>query len=78
MIGANNTITKHVFPYYININNKLHRLNETKISKDINIHDTTLKEINNIISKNVDLSKYNITKEIHEILTEYTKYIQLF
>lgn len=80
MIGANNTITKNVFPYYININNKLHRLNGSKISKNINIYDTTLKEINNIMNKNVelDLSKYNITKEMHEILTEYIKYIHLF
>jgi len=79
MIGANNTVTKHVFPYYININNKLHRLNEAKISKDMNIYDETLKEINkNIMSKKFDLSKYNTTKDIHEILSEYTKYIQLF
>ena len=37
MIGANNVITKHVFPYYICINNKLHRLNEknTRICKTI-------------------------------------------
>ena len=80
MIGANNTITKHVFPYYININNKIHRLNEKKIPKDINIYDTNLKEINNILNTNIDLdlSKYNITKEIHEILSEYIKYIRLF
>ena len=72
MIGANSTITKHVFPYYININNKLHRLNEKKIPSDIKNYDTILKEINsNFILKNYNCSKYILSNEIDDVLTEY-------
>jgi len=50
MIGANNTITKHVFPYFITINNKLHRLNQKKIPSYVDeSHDNMLREINNKI-----------------------------
>ena len=43
MIGANCTITKHVFPYYITINNKIHRINEKKIPNHITMdHDILL------------------------------------
>jgi UDP-N-acetylglucosamine acyltransferase len=45
MIGANSTVTKHVFPYYININNKIHRLNESKIPSYVKEYDDVLKEI---------------------------------
>jgi acyl-[acyl carrier protein]--UDP-N-acetylglucosamine O-acyltransferase len=76
MIGANNTIVKNVFPYYININNKLHRLNEQKIPKYIKEYDTTLKEINeNYIVKKYDTSKFNLSQEIDDILCEYLKNI---
>ena len=54
MIGANNTITKHVFPYFITINNKLHRLNKKKLPDYINDnHDVICREINNKIKKNL-------------------------
>ena len=63
MIGANSTITKHVFPYYINIDNKLHRLNEKKIHDDIKKYDSELREINNnFISKNYNISNYKLSK----------------
>lgn len=76
MIGANNTITKHVFPYYININNKIHRLNEKKIPNNVKLYDNVLKEINmNLINKDLNLSKYNIPKDINNTLLEYTKYL---
>lgn len=72
MIGANSTITKHVFPYYININNKLSRLNEQKIPENLKKYDNVLKEINsNFILKNYDTSKYPLTDEIDDTLTEY-------
>ncbi len=38
-IGMNNTITKNVFPYYINLNNKIHRLNKKKIEETLNYND---------------------------------------
>ena len=76
MIGANSTITKHVFPYYININNKLHRLNEKKIPKDVKKYDNILKELNNsYILKNYDSSKYNLSQEITEDLLKYINHI---
>jgi len=76
MIGANSTITKHVFPYYININNKLHRLNEKKIPDDVKKYDNILQKINkNFILKNYDTSKYNLSDEIDEDLCEYIKSI---
>lgn len=76
MIGANSTITKHVFPYYININNKLHRLNEKKINEDVKKYDNTLKDINsNFILKNYDISKYTLSSEIDNILNEYLRQV---
>jgi UDP-N-acetylglucosamine acyltransferase len=72
MIGANSTITKHVFPYYINIGNKLHRLNEKKIPENVKQYDNILQEINkNFILKKYDTSKYKLSNEIDDILTEY-------
>lgn len=72
MIGANSTVTKHVFPYYININNKLHRLNEKKIPNDVKKYDSVLQEINNnYIAKNYDISKYVLSNEVDNILKEY-------
>jgi hypothetical protein len=76
MIGANNTITKNVFPYYININNKLHRLNEKIISENIKKYDKELQEINtNFISKKYNINNYNIPNEINDVLCEYIKCI---
>jgi UDP-N-acetylglucosamine acyltransferase len=76
MIGANNTITKNVFPYYININNKLHRLNVSKIPNWISEYDSILKEINsNFLEKNYNLNKYNLPDELHETIHEYVKNI---
>ena len=72
MIGSNSTITKHVFPYYININNKLHKLNERKINEDVKKYDNILKEINsNFILKNFNTSIYPVSNEIDDTLTEY-------
>jgi acyl-[acyl carrier protein]--UDP-N-acetylglucosamine O-acyltransferase len=74
MIGANSTITKHVFPYYININNKIHRLNEGKIPVNVKDYDKILREINsNFILKNYNTTKYNITTDIDDMLCEYIR-----
>ena len=76
MIGANSTITKHVFPYYININNKIHRLNESKIPSYVEEHDGVLKEIDsNFKLKNYKTSKYNIPLDVSNILSEYIRHI---
>jgi UDP-N-acetylglucosamine acyltransferase len=72
MIGANSTITKNIFPYYININNKLHRLNEQKIPDNVKKYDTILREINNnFILKKYDTSNYQLPNEIDDTFTEY-------
>jgi UDP-N-acetylglucosamine acyltransferase len=70
MIGANNMVTKDVFPYYININNKINRLNIAKISNDILNYDSELKEIQkNIQNPDFDLDNYDLSKEIMNVLT---------
>jgi UDP-N-acetylglucosamine acyltransferase len=74
MIGANSTITKNVFPYYINIGNKLHRLNEKKIPEYVKHYDNILQEINkNFILKNFKISDYKLSDEITEDLSEYIR-----
>lgn len=65
MIGANNTVTKDIFPYYININNKIHRLNKIKIPEFINDLDDCLREIQfNFQNKNYDLSNYGLPMDV--------------
>lgn len=65
MIGANNMVTKDIFPYYININNKIHRLNKIKIPEFINDLDDLLREIQfNFQNKNYDLSNYHLPMDV--------------
>ena len=65
MIGGNNMVTKHIFPYYININNKPHRLNISKISETIKSLDSNLMEIHeNFKNNNFNLEKYNLPPEV--------------
>lgn len=69
MVGGNNMVTKNVFPYYININNKIHRLNKVKIPEHVNIFDECLREIEeNAKNKNFDLSSYDLPIDIKEEL----------
>jgi phage-related protein len=70
MVGANNMVTKDVFPYYITINNKINRLNIAKISQDVLNYDSELKEIQkNIQNPDFDLDNYDLSKEIMNVLT---------
>lgn len=67
MIASNSTIIKHVFPYYININNVIHRLNARKLPAYININDdivlrkiynsgcVDIQNINKYIKKDIDI-----------------------
>jgi hypothetical protein len=65
MVGGNNMVTKNVFPYYININNRLQRLNEIKIPGYIKNLDSCLREIQeNFNNKNYDVSNYTLPKEV--------------
>jgi acyl-[acyl carrier protein]--UDP-N-acetylglucosamine O-acyltransferase len=76
MIGANNMVSKNVFPYFININGKLNRLNEMKIPHYVKEHEHVLREINeNFKNKNYDIDKYNLPSEMMNSLKKYLKYI---
>ena len=51
MIGLNNTITKNVFPFFVNINNKIKRIRNTKkTSEDILKYEQILRDINGLVS----------------------------
>jgi len=77
MIGANNMVTKDVFPYYININNKINRLNIAKISNDILNYDNQLREIHSSIQNGIyDIDKYNISIEIKDVLNVFINKIR--
>lgn len=76
MIASNNTISKPVFPYFININNKIHRINKLKTSTEIDEYESILKEINdNFLNKDYNLDKYELPKNIHEELKIFSNFI---
>lgn len=65
MIGANNMVSKNIFPYYININNKIQRLNTAKTPEKVLMYDTCLREIQqNLDNKQYDLSNYELPVDI--------------
>jgi len=78
MIGANNMVTKDVFPYYININNKINRLNIAKISPDVLNYDTQLREIQSNIQKGIiyDIDKYGLSSKIKDELNIFINKIR--
>jgi UDP-N-acetylglucosamine acyltransferase len=78
MIGGNNMVTKHVFPYYININNKSHRLNSAKITETVKSLDSCLREIQeNFKKKDYDLTKYDLPIEIANDLLLFVSKINM-
>jgi acyl-[acyl carrier protein]--UDP-N-acetylglucosamine O-acyltransferase len=77
MIGANNMITKNVFPYYINISNKIHRLNKVKLPEHILNYDQTLREIqHNFENKSYELDKYDLPIDIKNVLETFISKIK--
>ena len=77
MVGANNIVTKNIFPYYISINNKLHRLNEKKIGQNFKQYDNVFRQINdNFIIKNYDIDNYDLPEDVKDILNNYIKFIR--
>jgi UDP-N-acetylglucosamine acyltransferase len=65
MIGGNNMVTKNVFPYYINIDNRPHRLNNVKISENVKSLDNILRQIQEgFINKDFDLTIYELPSEV--------------
>ena len=78
MSGNSSGIVKNVFPYYIFINNKLHRLNNNKIPEYVKQYDAILREIyKNFNENNYDITKYSLPHDIQSILIEYVKNILL-
>ena len=78
MIGAQSALTKNAFPYFVNINNKITRLNHIKISKLVSENELILREINDKI-----FNKENITEILNKLpvllkteLEEYIIYIR--
>jgi hypothetical protein len=77
MIGANNMVTKDVFPYYITINNKINRLNTAKTPSEIVNYDAQLREIHANIQNGVyDIDKYDISSKSKEDLSLFINKIQ--
>ena len=77
MIGANNMVTKNVFPYYITINNKIHRLNVRKIPPFLTQYDIELREIeSNLKKKLYDIDKYNLSNTIKDELSIFINKIK--
>jgi UDP-N-acetylglucosamine acyltransferase len=64
MIGGNSSITKDVFPYFININNNITRLNTIKIPYYIKNYEKILLKMANNYYNNVDLKLDNLPIEI--------------
>jgi acyl-[acyl carrier protein]--UDP-N-acetylglucosamine O-acyltransferase len=68
MVASNSAVVKHIFPFYININNNIHRLNISKLPEYINDKDDiVLREIYN--SGCVDIQ--NINKYIKKDIDTY-------
>jgi acyl-[acyl carrier protein]--UDP-N-acetylglucosamine O-acyltransferase len=77
MIGANNMVTKDVFPYYITINNKINRPNTAKIPSEIVNYDTQLREIHaNIKNGLYDIDRFDLSSNIKEELSLFINKIQ--
>ena len=78
MISSSSIIAKHCFPYYININNKIHRLNDKKNPENLLEYEQFFREINsNINKKNYCIEKYNLPDNILNNINEYIKNIIL-
>jgi len=72
MSGSNNTITKHMFPYFITINNKITRLNVKSIDADLCCYDKDLKIIKkNIYNTDFNIDDYCTNKEIKENILDF-------
>jgi len=74
MVGGNNMITKNVFPYFVNIANKIHRINKMKTSSIVNDNETILRKISEDFYNNkIDLNKYEIPKTIKNDIELFIK-----
>jgi acyl-[acyl carrier protein]--UDP-N-acetylglucosamine O-acyltransferase len=74
MVGGNNMITKNVFPYFVNIANKIHRINKMKTPGNINDNEIILRKISeDFYNKNLDLNSYEIPETIKNDIEFFIK-----
>jgi acyl-[acyl carrier protein]--UDP-N-acetylglucosamine O-acyltransferase len=77
MIGLNNTITKNIFPFFVNINNEIKRINTKKTPQNVVIYEKKLRDIYKLFNDNkYDIDDYDIPEDIYKILKDYTYYIE--
>ena len=79
MVGGNIMTTKNVFPYFININNKITRLNKIKILPIICEYEKELLQLyDDFKIKKYNLDSYNIPNVIKDDLTYFYSKINQF
>ena len=69
MVGGNSSITKNVFPYFINIDNNISKINKIKLPENIIKYENELKKIAEQFyrgNKKIDIS--NLSDEINNDL----------
>ena len=74
MIGSGGPLTKNAFPYFVNINNKITRLNWSKLNPLIMENELILREINDKILKKENIDEL-LKKLPIQIKTELDEYI---
>lgn len=74
-LGMNNTITKNVFPFYININNSYHKFNYHRIDlENFNNYEEIINKIlNDYINNKLDINNYEekLDKNIFNIINNF-------
>ena len=74
-LGMNNSITKDVFPFYVNINNKYHKFNHHRINLEnfYNYEETINNILNDYINNNLKINNYKLKldKNIFNIINNF-------
>ena len=74
MVGGNNMTTKNVFPYFINIANKIHRINKIKTPGIVNDNENILRKISeDFYNKKLDLNSYEIPETVKNDIDFFVK-----
>jgi acyl-[acyl carrier protein]--UDP-N-acetylglucosamine O-acyltransferase len=74
MVGGNNMITKNVFPYFVNIQSKIHRLNKLKTPDIVNDNENNLRKISQEFYDNkLDINNYELPENIKKDIELFVK-----
>jgi|688.fasta_scaffold793569_1 UDP-N-acetylglucosamine acyltransferase len=74
MVAGNIMTTKNVFPYFVNISNKIQRINKMKTSGIVNDNEIILRKISeDFYNKNLDLNNYKIPETIKNDIELFIK-----